>query len=395
MLGVKDSLRSEMSHAAAKLQALADRSMLCSGSAPATDAVIDLSPGISSRNLGPARLRVLSYRWHVPHQYELHKQPWDFTLLTDFAGKSSCWDLGQRPLRLNARLARMAEIDLNDFDLAILHFDENCLHPARAGGVVGSGWGSCFRWLRENVNIPMVAVCHGPPPYHSDSVTPLVERVDDEERLAIVDYLGEVPVVLNSRQAMAQWGFRRSQVIWHGFDPTEFPFSNSGRGILTLSDSALSQLPAYRGKALYDAVVTRLDPDERPIPFSVTEPDAALRGNEYAYAKFRNYADAVGRRAIYFNPTRRSPMPRSRGEAMMCGLVSVSAKNHDVDCFIEHGYNGFFSDDSQEIADILQQLLREPELCKRIGQRSRDTAIEYFGIERYLNEWQQLAIKCA
>jgi glycosyltransferase involved in cell wall biosynthesis len=222
----------------------------------------------------------------------------------------------------------------------------------------------------------------------------LDEGVDDEERLAFVNYLGDMPVVLNSRQALAQWGFQQSQVIWHGFDPAEFLVAESGRGILSLSDNALAQLPSARGKAFYDAVVTKLRPEERPSPFTVLEPGAELRGNDYAYAKFRNYVDAIGQHAIYFNPTLRSPMPRSRGEAMMCGLVSVSANNHDVDCFIEHGYNGYFSDDPQEIVEIIQQLLRDPELCKRVGQRSRDTAREVFSIERYLSEWSTLVDHC-
>jgi glycosyltransferase involved in cell wall biosynthesis len=288
----------------------------------------------------------------------------------------------------------MSAVNLKDFDLAILHFDEHCLHPARADGVVGLSWGECFRWLKENLNLPMVAVCHGPPPFLSEFNDPLDERIDDEERLAIVEYLGDVPVVLNSKQAMVQWGFRRSQVILQGFDPCEFPLSNSGSGILSLSASALAQLPAYRGKALYDAVVARLNPDYAPRPLVVVEPDAKLRGNDYAYAKFRNYVDAVGRRAVYFNPTRRSPMPRSRGEAMMCGLVSVSANNHDVDSFIDHGYNGFFSDDANEIADILQQLSHDPAWCRKVGLRSRETACEVFGIARYLSEWSQLVERC-
>lgn len=394
MISLTDSLRSQMLHTAAKLQARANRRILCSGSAIATTAESQSSPGQPSALLGRARLRVLSYRWHVPHQYELHKQPWDFTLLTDFGGKSSCWDLGQRPLRPNARLARMSEVIFKDFDLAILHFDENCLHPARAGGVVGPGWGACFRWLRENLSLPMVAVCHGPPPFQSGPYDPLDQRIDEDERLAIVEYLGDIPVVSNSRQAMAQWGFRRSQVIWHGFDPAEFSLSEPGLGVLSLSDDALSQLPVSRGKVLYDAVLARLNRDERPIPFTVVEPDAALRGNDYAYAKFRNYVNAVGRRAIYFNPTRRSPMPRSRGEAMMSGLVSVSANNHDVDCFIDHGYNGFFSDDPGEIADILQQLNHDSAWCRKVGLRSRETACEVFGISRYLSEWSQLVERC-
>ena len=73
-------------------------------------------------------MRVLTYRWHVPHQYELFKLGADFTLVTDL-GESSCrwWDLGQRPMPANVRFAEWHDIEQADFDLAILHFDEHVL----------------------------------------------------------------------------------------------------------------------------------------------------------------------------------------------------------------------------------------------------------------------------
>lgn len=383
-----------VSHVLAKWQARSDRRMLCSGQAASRRVAIGTEMVSSPALVGGARLRVLSYRWHVPHQYEIHKLPWDFTLLTDFAGKSGCWDLGQRPLRPNVCLARLSEVNLKNFDLAILHFDENCLHPKRAAGQLGFRWGAGFRWFRENLDLPFVAVCHGSPPYHLSTMEPMTESLDNEERLAYVEYLGDIPVVVNSRQANTEWGFKRSQVIWHGFDPAEFPLGESGKGILSLSEAALSQLPLCRGKKLYDAVLEGLDPQSQPAPLRVAEPDFALRGNDYANAKFRNYVDAVRSRAIYFNPTHRSPMPRSRAEAMMCGLVSVSANNHDVDCFIENGVNGYFSDDPQEIVATLKHLHEDSVTCQMLGRRSRETACEMFGIDRYLSEWTDLVGRC-
>jgi len=391
-MNVLARLRLRLSFTLAKWKAIRNRRLLCCGRAESVDtAPMSRDNMAAPAVIGRARPRVLSYRWHVPHQYELHKLPWDFTLLTDFSGRSGCWDLGQRPLRPNARLAGLSEVNLKDFDLAILHFDENCLHPERAGGVLGSGWGRAFKWFRENLDIPAIAVCHGSPPYCLTSTASFEERLDSKEREAFVDYLSDIPVVVNSWQAQSEWGFRQSRVIWHGFDPAEFPSAESGQGILSLSESALSQLPLCRGKGLYDQVVKRLSESDRPTPLNVKEPADALRGNEYAYAKFRNFVDAVGGRNIYFNPTHRSPMPRSRGEAMMCGLVSVSANNHDVERFIENGWNGYFSDDPDEIADILKRLLHDPELCRQIGKRSRETACEKFGISRYLSEWTEVA----
>ena len=56
---------------------------------------------------------------------------------------------------------------------------------------------------------------------------------------------------------------------------------------------------------------------------------------EYGALWFRSYVDLVREYSVFFNPTLRSPMPRSRGEAMLSGLATVNAKNHDVERFIE------------------------------------------------------------
>ena len=51
------------------------------------------------------RLRILTYRWHAPHQYELYKLPHDFTLATGLGdGMTDVWQYDQRPLRPNARM---------------------------------------------------------------------------------------------------------------------------------------------------------------------------------------------------------------------------------------------------------------------------------------------------
>ena len=109
-------------------------------------------------------MRVLTYRWHVPHQYELFKLDAEFTLVTDL-GEGSCrwWDLGQRPLPANARFARWRDIDPNNFDLAILHFDENVLHISPDDRAIGAKWGKTFRFLQRHLTIPRIAVCHGTP----------------------------------------------------------------------------------------------------------------------------------------------------------------------------------------------------------------------------------------
>lgn len=330
----------------------------------------------------PRPLRVLTYRWHVPHQYELFKLGADFALVADL-GERSCgwWDLGQRPLPANARFVRWNEIDPGDFDLAILHFDENVLRASTDARSVGTDWGTTFRFLQRHLAIPRIAVCHGTPPTETDTA-----------RTALVDFLGDTPVVVNSHQALAEWGFAVARVIWQGFDPAEFPCRPPPAGraprILTLPAAATAERPGYRGAELFNEVAARIAAPLEPL--CVAEPNLLLRGNAYAAAKFAHYLAALHGFDIYFNPTLRSPMPRSRGEAMLCGLATVNADSHDVDRFIENGVNGFYAGTAEELADRIRFLLADPDRAWRIGQAGRATAMRLFHVDRYLADWRQL-----
>jgi hypothetical protein len=331
---------------------------------------------------GRRPLRVLTYRWHVPHQYELFKLGAEFTLVTGL-GENSCrwWDLGQRPLPANARFARWSEIDPRQFDLAILHFDENVLQAAADAKGIGAEWGRSFRFLQQHLALPRIALCHGTP-----------QQDDEAQRIALVEFLGDTPVVVNSHQALAEWRFRNAQVIWQGFDPAEFPCrpppGTRPQRILTLPGEATTERPGYRGADLLTRVAARVAVPLEPL--RVTEPNLLLQGNAYSRAKFSHYISALHGFNIFFNPTLRSPMPRTRGEAMLCGLTTVNADSHDVGRFIENGRNGFYAASVEELADQLRFLLADPERAWRIGQAGRETAMRLFHIDRYLADWRRL-----
>lgn len=338
-------------------------------------------------------LRVLTYRWHVPHQYELFKLGAEFTLVAD-VGEGGCrwWDLGQRPLPANARFARWRDIDPRNFDLAILHFDENVLPSPGATSPAGAEWGKTFRFLLRNLNIPQVAVCHGSPRAADRFACDGPRQRTEANRIALIELLGDILVVVNSHQVQPEWAFRQSRVIWHGFDPEEFNARpgppNNPLHFLTLPAESFAELPQNRGADLLDQVVRLAG-----IPMKrlcVPEPSLLLSGNAYAHAKFASYVTELQRFDVYFNPTLHSPMPRSRGEAMLCGLATVNADSHDVDRFIENGMNGFYAATAEEFADQIGFLLADPARAWRIGQAGRETAMRLFHIDRYLDDWRRL-----
>lgn len=347
------------------------------------------------------RLRILSYRWHVPHQYELYKLPHDFTLVTGVGdnGMVERWSHDQRPLRANAQLKPASEIDPADYDVALLHFDENVLAPEWCNNTIPAAWGDPFHWLLAT-DLPKVAICHGTPQfvgqYGADAQRKLAFTLHEDERQRLVALMAaaRVRVVCNSHQAHEEWGFASGQVIWHGFDPQEFPLGRGDLDVLALN--ADRHRPHYRGAWEQREVEALLDPGIRidsPRHFGGA---LELRGsNAYATARFRAYVEQIGRFKAYLNTTLRSPMPRSRGEAMMTGVVPICLDNHDVSRFIENGVNGFYSNEPGELADFLNHLCRDEDRARRMRAAARRTALDVFNHDRYLSAWASLLERVA
>jgi len=354
----------------------------------------------------PARgrpLRVLTYRWHCGHQYELYRMPHEFTLAGGLTEFTRLWDYDSRPLRPNATMTNIESIsvkDMKEFDLCLLHFDEFSLRPELSNGRLSFDWGSIFQHLLANFPGPKIAICHGTPIFygaydpHYDK--PNLLQTIEEERVRMVDALGDIPVVCNSHQAQAEWGFKRSKVIWHGFDPADYPPALRNRGILTAVGN-MKQRPHYRGLKLFNDVAAAMkskidylgdDMPNRVSPPPVHQSDFA-HPNLYAKAKFDRYARFLGEYSIFFNPTRTSPMPRTRGESMMTGLAIVTADNHDVDRFIDNGVNGFYSNSTEELAEKLDWLATRPDAAARMGREGRRTALDVFHIDRFMGDWRQ------
>jgi len=341
------------------------------------------------------RLRILSYIWHVPHQYELHKLPHDFTLIGNI-GTSHCykWSYSQRPFPFNDTMKQLHEININEYDLAIFHFDENCLNPENTNGVISQNWGLDFKYFIEKITaIPKIGICHGTPQFYG-AYTPNYNKndlleVNETARQAMVQYIGDNLVICNSHQAEREWGFKNSKVIWHGFDPAEFPRSNYTKKVMGLTD--MIGRPHYRGLIVLNKVNSCLPPELKVNGIQTPEPlnYKTRNNNDYAFSKYRNYIDSIREYSIYFNPTIRSPMPRSRTEAMMCGLVTVSYKSHDVEMFIKNGINGFYSENLKELADFIIFLSENDSVFKRISSESYQTAIDIFNNDRYLHDWQE------
>gem|GEM_PF-360374 len=355
------------------------------------------------RRVSSRRLRILSYRWHCGHQYEIHRLPHDFTLVQG-GNITDWWDYGQRPLRPNVRFLPQSQVNYDEYDLAILHFDEFVLRPELSKGILCEGWGSVFQELQTEFKGPKVAICHGVPYFYGacdlNYRSANLGRIVEEERQAMVDFLGDTMAIVNSHRAQRDWGFRQSKVIWHGFDPQEYPPSCYRKGAIVAVGHMLKR-PHYRGLGLYLKTLDQLNSRGVLLPdflgdalanqVNLPRLDKAYfdSDNERGWASFQNYVSFLRDYSIFFNTTQNSPMPRTRAEAMLCGLAMVTTNCHDEDMFIEQGINGFYSNDPRELAQILGDLQHDPGLTRTIGQAGRRRALEAFHIDNFLNEWNE------
>lgn len=342
------------------------------------------------------RLRVLSYRWHPPHQYEIMRLPLDFTFAKGFGDHmSEFWPYSMRPLRDNVKFRLRSKIDPRDYDVCLMHFDENVLCPELSNGVLPANWGEPFVWALSLDDLPKIAICHGTPPFRGQYAANKGKisafEVLDEQRLKLVDALRTAGafVVCNSWQAKAEWGFENCRVIWHGFDPDEFRVGSHTRDVLTLRHDHTR--PHYRGIFEQIEIERQLNPDLEIVRGGPKElPIKARNTNAFAMRKFRFYVDHIGQFKIYLNATLRSPMPRSRGEAMMTGTIPVTLANHDAEMFIENGVDGFYSEKPEDLACFINDTIYDARRIAEMSAAARKKAIDLFHCQRFLNDWWQL-----
>jgi glycosyltransferase involved in cell wall biosynthesis len=64
-----------------------------------------------------------------------------------------------------------------------------------------------------------------------------------------------------------------------------------------------------------------------------------------------------------------------------------------VDLFIEQGVNGFYGETAAELREILLYLLNNPTETRKIGQKSRELALDIFNHDRYLQAWQETLLQ--
>lgn len=315
-------------------------------------------------------LRILDSPWHIGHQAEMLKFPWvKWSWLMNHRRNYNQAPRGD----LEKYFEWVTDYEPGKYDLAILHLDQQCIEE----GILDRGKGSVYTNMNEVIkDIPKIVIMHGTPYYPESFPNPqdIVNKVNE--------LIGDNYFICNSHTALKQWGREndpKAKAIIHGMDPTEWwDLPKEPRVVTMISPGGL---PAYYDRTFLDFVREGLA--EKDITHCHITVDFEAKN-------FDEYRDFLGRSLIYFNPTRESPMPRARTEAMLSGCCVITTPNQDADKFIIDGVNGFLvKRNPQEVVKLIEKLLDNYDLCIKIGQQGKKTAQALFNLERYQKDWEE------
>jgi glycosyltransferase involved in cell wall biosynthesis len=95
----------------------------------------------------------------------------------------------------------------------------------------------------------------------------------------------------------------------------------------------------------------------------------------------------IAKYRFFFHTCRYTSLGLAACEAMMIGMPVVAPATTEIVTVIRSGVNGYVDTNRAALAGAMQELLRDPALARRWGEAARETALERFGIGRFVRDW--------
>lgn len=320
------------------------------------------------------KLKIFNHCWHLSHQYSLIEalKPFaDFYWLRQHKRHFS-----DQPRGAFDSVKYVSYYEPGEYDLAILHLDQQCIDKKDIWDV---GKGRLYYDLNKVINdIPKIVICHGTPYWPEEWPTSREDGISDDLIRRMKEVVGDNPMVVNSKTAAKQWGF--GTPIVHGIDPADWWDLPKERRVVTMISPG--GLDMYYDRAFFEAVKEKLLEEDAVELCHITV--------DWQAKSFDDYRNFLGRSLVYFNPTRESPMPRSRTEAMLSGACVITTPHQDASDFIEHGVNGLITRrDPAHAVELIRWCFKNYDEAIKIGQAGKKTAIELASMDRYREDWRK------
>jgi glycosyltransferase involved in cell wall biosynthesis len=302
------------------------------------------------------RLKILTWHTHGSYLLYLTQAPHDFFVLSKpgrppgYAGRSGHLPWGPNVHDLPADEARRARFDLILFQDDAQYLDDQ------------------YELLGESQRrLPKIYLEHDPPREHP---------VDSRHVAGAGDAL--IVHVTAFNRLMWDNGAAATRVIEHGvIDPGYRYTGELERGLVVVNNIA------KRGRRLgFDLWQKMLFQVPLDLVGMGAEEAGGLR--EVLHAELAAFS---GRYRFFFNPIRYTSLGLAVIEAMMAGLPVVALATTEMASVIRDGANGFVDTEPERLVTRMKDLLQYREMAASLGRQARRSALERFGIARFVEDW--------
>lgn len=169
----------------------------------------------------------------------------------------------------------------------------------------------------------------------------------------------------------------RIHVVHHGMDTEFYNGWVGGDGKVMTAVWDYIRRDRICGFSLYQ----RVTKDMKTNPWGET-PGFSVMANDKEHLR-EQYRNA----SVFLNTTIWSSCPFSLLEAMSVGCPVVTTATTMMPEFIQDGVNGYISNDEEVIRQRLVELIADPERAKEIGQAGRQTVLDMFGLDKFVDNW--------
>lgn len=315
--------------------------------------IIKLSNSLIKKN----KYKILTIPTHERYETQLCKTGHDFFSLN--IDKYKKWNASQCQIPSNYHI--LPENELSSY----MEYDF-ILSQSKFGQF------QIFQQINQALQIPVISLEH---------TLPLYGIQKEDQIISMQKMLGNVNVFI-SEFSQRSWNIGvDSHVIHHGIDTNTFCDYNENRDnyVLSVANDFIN-----RDYCLNFSGWKRVTENINKKVIGDTEGLSKPAGST------KELVEEYNKCGVYFNSSTLSPIPTSLLEAMSCGCAVVSTATCMIPEIIKNGENGFISNDENELKQYINILLENEELRKQVGQNARQTIMNLFSEEKFIDNWNKL-----
>ena len=308
---------------------------------------------IDKANRNKTKYNILTFNAHERYQTQLAKTGHNFYSFNHEEGKD--WYEGHGKMPENCYQLGRNNIPNIVFDMILSHSKFGQYQIAQK--------------INDTLQIPLISLEHTLP----------IPQWPQETLSQFLSMRGHYNIFITN-YSKGKWGMD-GDVIEHSVDTNLFkPDHDADRSkILTVAHDFIKRDYAlnYQG---WERITKDLD---RVV---VGETEGLSSQSESVEDLVKSYQNAL----VYINPSVLSPVPTSMLEAMSCGCAIVTTETCEIPNFIEHGVNGFISNNEEDLRSYCEQLLEDKPLAAKMGAEARKTIEEKFSEQEFITKWNNV-----